>query len=386
MMSSKIRLTMALDNQMPDRLPVTTHHVMPYFLDNYMHGISFDEFFDQTGMDPITWTIPMMPDASQGEYLDPSHTKVDFLEANRILSDNWRIVMEDVPDKEYQTKRFTIITPKGKLSMITQSNAYTTWVKEPLIKKSRDIDLIGEYATTPVFDIEKVNQIADEMGDKGIVRGHIPTFDVFGQPGAWQDACCLVDMQELIIATFKDPEWVHELLQILLRRKLHAAASLKGARYDVLELGGGSASTTVISPAVFENFVAPYDSQIIAAAHEAGQRIAYHTCGGMMPILEAIADMNPDAMETFTPPGMGADVDLAEAKMRIGHRVCMIGGFDQSQYFLHSTPEETRAAVRSCFEAAGENGGFILAPSDHFFDAKPELIMAFADEARKCTY
>jgi uroporphyrinogen-III decarboxylase len=106
----------------------------------------------------------------------------------------------------------------------------------------------------------------------------------------------------------------------------------------------------------------------------------------MMPILEDIADMGPDAMETFTPPGMGADVDLAEAKKRIGDRVCMIGGFDQGYYLQRSTPEETRAAVRANFEAAGANGGYILAPSDHFFDAKPELVQAFADEARKCVY
>jgi uroporphyrinogen-III decarboxylase len=190
----------------------------------------------------------------------------------------------------------------------------------------------------------------------------------------------------MIMATYDDPEWVHELLKILQTRKLGFVKSLKGANYDILELGGGDASATVISPKIFRKFVAPYDSEIIAAAHEAGQRIVYHTCGGMMPILEDIADMQPDAMETFTPLGMGADVDLAEAKKRIGERVCMIGGFDQGEYFQRSNPEETRAAVRKCFEEAGGNGGYILAPSDHFFDAKPELILAFANEARKCTY
>ena len=35
-------------------------------------------------------------------------------------------------------------------------------------------------------------------------------------------------------------------------------------------------------------------------------------------------------------------------------------------------------------EAPG--GGFILSPSDHFFDAEPTLIAAFADEARQCVY
>ena len=161
---------------------------------------------------------------------------------------------------------------------------------------------------------------------------------------------------------------------------------MKGADYDILELGGGDASTTVISPKIFDDFVAPYDSELIKTAHEAGQRIVYHTCGGMMPILENIAAMQPDAMETFTPPAMGGDVDLAQAKGRIGEKVCMIGGFDQFHYFQECSPEETRAAVRKCFEQAGENGGYILCPSDHFFDADIELLKAFADEAKKCRY
>ena len=105
-----------------------------------------------------------------------------------------------------------------------------------------------------------------------------------------------------------------------------------------------------------------------------------------MPLLESIAAMKPDAMETFTPPDMGGDVDLARAKRRIGDKVCMIGGFDQFHFFTGSTEEETRKEVRRCFEAAGTKGGFILSPSDHFFEADLKLLHAFADEARKCVY
>ncbi len=166
----------------------------------------------------------------------------------------------------------------------------------------------------------------------------------------------------------------------------HSFARLKGARYDLLELGGGAASSTVISPKLFDRFVAPYDAELIELAHQAGQRIVYHTCGGMMPLLERLADMKPDAMETFTPPDMGGDMRLAEAKARIGDRVCFIGGFDQGHYFKDCTPDQTRAEVRRCFEEAGPNGGYILSPSDHFFDAEPDLIAAFADEARRCVY
>jgi uroporphyrinogen-III decarboxylase len=188
------------------------------------------------------------------------------------------------------------------------------------------------------------------------------------------------------MATFDDRQWVHELLRILQRRKRIFIQSMKGARYDLVEFGGGDASSTVISPKMFDEFVAPYDSELIAEAHRAGQRIVYHTCGGMMPLLERIAAMQPDAMETFSPPAMGGDTDLAEAKRRIGDKVCMIGGFDQFHFFKGCAPEATRAAVRRCFEEAGANGGYILSPSDHFFDADLELIRAFADEGGRCVY
>jgi hypothetical protein len=385
-MNSKARMLAALDRQVPDRLPVTTHHMMDYFLQKYLGGLSAQAFFEHFGLDPITWTVPHKPGGGAGEYPDPGQGELGFLESRRVASDAWRIFDEAVPHPAYPTRRYRFITPKGELSMVLQSDPYTTWVTEPLIKAKRDIELIAEFATAPRCDVEQVNQVAEAYGDRGLVRGHICCFDVFGQPGTWQDATCLMGTEALILATYDDPAWVHELLRILQDRKKVFIRSLAGAKYDLLELGGGSASSTVISPGIFDRFVAPYDCELIELAHQAGQRIVYHTCGGMMPLLERIAEMGPDAMETFTPPGMGGDVDLKEAKRRVGGRVCMIGGFDQFHFFTGCTPEETRREVRRCFEAAGEGGGYILSPSDHFFDADPALIAAFADEARRCVY
>lgn len=385
-MSSKARMLTALTRGVPDRLPVTTHHLMRYFLDEIMGGMTELACFDHFGLDAITWAAPHRPDPEAGEWYDPLQATPSFLESRRIVNAAWRIEAETLPHPRYQTTRYRFVTPKGELSMVLQANAHTSWLSEHLIKEKQDIDLIGEFATAPKSDIAAVNAIAAAFGERGLVRGHICCFDIFGQPGVWQDACCLVGTQRMIMETFDDPAWVHELLKILHRRKKTFVQSLRGAHYDLLELGGGDASTTVISPKIFETFVAPYDADLIAAAHDAGQRIVYHTCGGMMPILETIAAMQPDAMETFTPKAMGGDTRLAEAKRRIGDKVCMIGGFDQFHHFEKCTEAETRAAVRRAFADAGAGGGFILSPSDHFFDADPALIAAFADEARRCVY
>lgn len=385
-MKAKERFLAALERKIPDRLPVTTHHVMPYFLEHTMGGISAQEFFDRFGLDPILWITASRADSSRGEYFDPSGEKNETLESPFICSENWIIEKESLSNQKYETVLFRCFTPGKTLSMVLQSDDKTTWVTERLIKEKSDIDIFARYAPFPLCDVDRVNQEAEFYGERGLVRGTVPGFDIYGQPGCWQDAAVLFGIEKLILATYDDPQWVHELLSILRERKIRYIRTMEGAKFDLIELGGGDASSTVISPEIFEKFVAPYDAKLIDAAHAAGQRIVYHTCGGMMPILETIADMKPDAMETFAPPSLGGDVNLAEAKHRVGRRVCLIGGFDQFHYFEGTTQEETRAAVRRCFEEAGSGGGYILAPSDHFFEADIDLLKAFVDEAKKCVY
>jgi uroporphyrinogen decarboxylase len=81
-----------------------------------------------------------------------------------------------------------------------------------------------------------------------------------------------------------------------------------------------------------------------------------------MRYLFSILRIELDAIETFTPPGMGGDSDLAKARKKIPQNICMIGGFDQYHFFKGCTPQQTRAEVRRCFEAAGKNGAYILCP------------------------
>lgn len=385
-MTSRQRLLTALKGGVPDRLPATTHHVMPTFLDETLGGISTQEFFDRFELDAIHWCVPHRPGGSRGEYFDPLQGEPGFLESRRIATDEWRIFSEDISAAGRVLTRYRFVTAGGELSCVLENAGYTTWVIEPLIKEKKDIALLGAYATAPHCDVDEVNRAADAYGERGIIRGHICCFDVFGQPGCWQDAACLVGTQNLIMAALDDPAWVHELLAILQRRKLVFVNSLKGARYDVLELGGGDGCASVISPRLFDTFVAPYDSVLIEAAHNAGQRISYHLCGRLMPMLDAAAAMKPDAIETFTPAGMGGDANLVKAKRLLAGRVCMIGGFDQFHFFTGCSPEQTRAEVRRCFQEAGEGGGYILSPSDHFFEAEPGLLAAFSSEAADCRY
>jgi hypothetical protein len=56
-MNAKERFITALGRGKADRLPVTTHHVMPSFLESHLDGISNDDFFNAFGLDPIKWVM-----------------------------------------------------------------------------------------------------------------------------------------------------------------------------------------------------------------------------------------------------------------------------------------------------------------------------------------
>jgi uroporphyrinogen-III decarboxylase len=127
-----------------------------------------------------------------------------------------------------------------------------------------------------------------------------------------------------------NPDWVHRLLRILLNKKLEfIGESLDGARFDLIETGGGAASDTLISPTLHREFCLPYDRELHQALHDIGHRITYHTCGGMMRILGLIVQNGTDASETLSPPGIGGNITEPE-KVRevLGGKVAMIGGMD----------------------------------------------------------
>ena len=77
----------ALDGGVPDRLPVTTHFIMPQFLEDCMGGMSEHEFFDVCGWDPITYTTPHRPDPdSEASTTTRNRPTPGFLESRRIAS------------------------------------------------------------------------------------------------------------------------------------------------------------------------------------------------------------------------------------------------------------------------------------------------------------
>jgi uroporphyrinogen-III decarboxylase len=372
MMTSKERLLCALEGGKPDRMPASVHQWQPYHLEKYLGGIDALEACRRFNMDA---QIQYFQDMGQFWLVGQDWAQ--------FSTPYWRDTGNTIDDDpDHCVVHHTIETPEGTLTYHTESDRKTTWVTKYLIERDEDIELIRKYMPVPALDVKPIEAVYDEIGDQGILRGF-----VWGdQVGCWQHACCLMDVNQLIMCCFEKPDWVHRLMNILLEKKLQFIESMKGAKFDLVETGGGAASSTLISPALHEKFCLPYDRKLHDAVHEMGFRITYHICGGNLGIEEMIVTNGCDACETLPPTSVGGNQEPWDFRAKVGNRISLIGGVDQHNVVTEGTDERIRDTVHRLFETVGRDGGYICSLSDHFFETPPKKLRVYADAARECVY
>jgi len=359
--TSKERMLIALAGGRPDRLPATIHQWQDYHLGTFMGGMTDVEAFRDVGLDAAITRSP---------FLTPETA-------------SWRVkTSTPAPGRT----RHEIETPDGQLSFETEANEYTSWITEHLIKNDSDVDLFAAHSPRIGLDKEALRRDYDALGDGGIMR----MFIIGHQGGCWQDACEMYGTEKLIMATFDKPDWVQHFLEVLLEKKLAFIFDhLKGAAVDLVETGGGAASSTVISPAIHETFCLPFDWKMHDALHAVGHRVVYHTCGGMKAIIPHILRNGCDVSETLSPPGMGGDIapqDRAAVKAALGAKVALVGGLDQNNILGLASKDAITSEVQHLFSTFGSNGGYVMSASDHFFHVPRVNLLHYARAALSCTY
>ena len=118
--------------------------------------------------------------------------------------------------------------------------------------------------------------------------------------------------------------------------------------------GGG-----FISPRQYEQFVLPFEAEVVRRIKAEGVFVYTHTCGDIGDRLELMADTGIDGIDTLDPPPLGS-VDLADAKRRVGDRVFFKGNIDPVHTLLERMPQQVYDDAMQRLKIGSPGSGYIL--------------------------
>lgn len=171
----------------------------------------------------------------------------------------------------------------------------------------------------------------------------------------------LVDLEPGLMALLDDPGKVQACLESLTRGTVDLMRLLAAAGADAILISSAYAGAGFLSPDHYRRFVLPCEGRAIAEFRKThpGVPVYTHTCGAIGDRLELIAETGTDGIDTLDPPPLG-DVELADARRRIGERLFIKGNVDPVNTVLRGTPEQVRADAERRLAAAMAGGGYIL--------------------------
>lgn len=206
---------------------------------------------------------------------------------------------------------------------------------------------------------------------------------VFGQRAAFMWSAYLNGIENLLVNFLADPDFAHELMDLVLGVMLRIARRALRAGADVIVLGDDYAGNSgpMFSPAVFRTFVLPRLKKMVDTVHEEGGKVIKHSDGNLWLLLDDLVGAGIDGLHPIEPV---AGMDLGEVKRKYGARVCLIGNVDCAQLLPHSTVAAVEAAVRECIRQGAYGGGYMLSSSNSIHSAvNPENYLAMIAAGRK---
>jgi uroporphyrinogen-III decarboxylase len=391
-MDSKQRILAALRRAELDRLPVVPHGYAEPFLRRY-----FDPSFGgddpgqapaynpnlnlveaqlaahgRFGFDPIIWMTFREPPCEWASWAD------DWVihKWENVPCDSW-VIHEQLLAESGGNRKFEYLveTPEGELKCVIEHEpGHTRWILANPIKEENDINLLRFRPEPGRLDfVRAVNAQLQTIGKQGVGIVHVP--------GVWHQACDLRGIHQLSYDLYDRTEWVERFFGLLRDYLLEFIKVLSTSNLEVLILNESHLGLGV-SPRMFHRFIYQHDKMLIEAAKENGLITIYHNCGRSDALLEGMADTGAHAVETLAPRVVGGDVDLADAKRRIGSLVCLRGGMDTTVIEKGDRGAIT-AEVKRCLQAAARGGGYILGPVSPIYEAPFENLEHFADVAIK---
>jgi MtaA/CmuA family methyltransferase len=181
----------------------------------------------------------------------------------------------------------------------------------------------------------------EQIGHEKIVEGWVE--------GPIAEAADLRGINTVMLDFYDDPGFVRDLFAFIIEMELRFAREQVKAGADVIGIGDAAAS--LVGPDLYEEFVWPYEKQLVDGIHALGARTRLHICGNTRRLVAGMGRLGCHIVDvdSLTP--------LALAREQMPRQI-ILGNLNPVAEILNGTPESITAAVTQCHREAG--GRFIV--------------------------
>lgn len=192
--------------------------------------------------------------------------------------------------------------------------------------------------------IEAIREVSKLIDDRPVLAGAIGPFSLAGR---------LMDVNEVMILCYEEPELVHAVLEKVTQFIISYVAAFKEAGADGVVLAEPLAG--LLSPDLLAEFSTPYVRRIVEAHQDDEFSIVYHNCGSsVVDAAEAVAATGAAAFH------FGNAINMADIVPLMPEDALVMCNVDPAGEIRNGTPESVREATLSVLGACAKYPNFVI--------------------------
>ena len=193
--------------------------------------------------------------------------------------------------------------------------------------------------------IDAIREVADKITDRPVLAGMIGPFSL---------AARLLDVSEIMMDCYDDPDMVHLVLEKVTAFLIEYAKAYKAVGANGVMMAEPVAG--LLSPALEAEFSAPYVKRIADAVQEDSFALIYHNCGDNVPkMLDSILSTGCAAYH------FGNAVDMADDIIaKVPADTVVMGNIDPAGVLRMGTPALVREKTLELLERCAKAPNFVL--------------------------
>jgi len=245
-------------------------------------------------------------------------------------------------------------------------------VTDAIVKNEADLEKLSVPSVgdmrTGIY-VQTIREAKKLITDRPVFAGIIGPFSLAGR---------LMDMTEIMMLCYDEPELVHGVLEKVTQFQIKYGCAMRDAGADGIIIAEPAAG--MLSPALIGEFSSPYVKRVIDAVETDDCICIYHNCGNST--LTLTKEILATGAKAFH---FGNAIDLSQMLKLIPSDKIVMGNVDPSEQFREGTEDSMREATLSVLNNCSAAPNYILSsgcdipPSskikniDKFFETSKEF-------------